>query len=52
LKNDAAKIRGWNGKLLVPLYHPSPQVLITSRKEADQLRDYRVVRRAIELVET
>src|SRR6266478_7770160 len=26
LKNDAAKIRSWNGKLLVPLYHPSPQV--------------------------
>jgi DNA polymerase len=52
LKNDAARIRTWNGKLLVPLYHPSPQVLITSRKEAAQLRDYRVVRRAIERVET
>jgi uracil-DNA glycosylase family 4 len=47
LRNDAAKIRGWNGKLLVPLYHPSPQVLITSRKEAAQLRDYRVVAKAI-----
>ena len=47
LKNDAAKIRSWNGKLLVPLYHPSPQVLITSRKEAAQLRDYQVVARAI-----
>jgi uracil-DNA glycosylase len=50
LKKDAAKIRGWNGKLLVPLYHPSPQVLITSRGEAAQLRDYQAVRRAIELV--
>lgn len=47
LKNDAAKIRCWNGKLLVPLYHPSPQVLITSRKEMAQLRDYRVVALAI-----
>jgi uracil-DNA glycosylase family 4 len=47
LKNDAGRIRGWNGRLLVPLYHPSPQVLITSRKEAAQLRDYRVVMRAI-----
>jgi uracil-DNA glycosylase family 4 len=47
LKNDAAKIRSWNGKLLVPLYHPSPQVLITSRKEAAQLRDYNVVAQAI-----
>lgn len=50
LKNDAAKIRDWNGKLLVPLYHPSPQVLITSRKEAAQLQDYKVVARAIERV--
>jgi uracil-DNA glycosylase family 4 len=47
LKNDAGRIRGWNGRLLVPLYHPSPQVLITSRKEAAQLRDYKVVGRAI-----
>ena len=47
LKNDTGRIRRWNGRLLVPLYHPSPQVLITSRKEAAQLRDYKVVRRAI-----
>lgn len=47
LKNDAGRIRRWNGRLLVPLYHPSPQVLITSRKEAAQLRDYQVVRGAI-----
>jgi uracil-DNA glycosylase family 4 len=47
LKNDAARIRKWTGRLLVPLYHPSPQVLITSRKEAAQLRDYQVVARAI-----
>jgi uracil-DNA glycosylase family 4 len=48
LKTDAGRIRRWNNRLLVPLYHPSPQVLITSRKEAAQLRDYQVVRRAIE----
>jgi uracil-DNA glycosylase family 4 len=47
LKNDAARIRSWNGRLLVPLYHPSPQVLITSRKEAAQLRDYEVVAQAV-----
>ena len=52
LKNDAAKIRGWNGRLLVPLYHPSPQVLITSRKEAAQLQDYKVVARAIERLDS
>ena len=47
LRKDAGKIRLWNGRLLVPLYHPSPQVLITSRDEKAQLRDYQVVARAI-----
>jgi DNA polymerase len=47
LKDDAAKIRRWHGRLLIPLYHPSPQVLITSRDERAQLRDYKVVARAI-----
>ena len=47
LKNDAGRICHWNNRLLVPLYHPSPQVLITSRKEAAQLRDYKVVAEAI-----
>jgi len=52
LKNDAGRIRHWNGRLLVPLYHPSPQVLITSRDERKQLQDYEVVARAIRLVGT
>jgi uracil-DNA glycosylase len=47
LREDAATVRKWNGRLLIPLYHPSPQVLITSRNEQQQLRDYRVVARAI-----
>ena len=52
LKNDAAKIRRWNDRLLIPLYHPSPQVLITSRKEKAQLRDYQVVARAMRRIAT
>jgi len=51
LKNDAARVRRWNDRLLIPLYHPSPQVLITSRKEKAQLRDYQVVARTIEKLE-
>lgn len=47
LRNDAAKVRRWHRRLLIPLYHPSPQVLITSRDERAQLRDYKVVARAI-----
>jgi uracil-DNA glycosylase len=43
LRSDAARVRRWNQRLLIPLYHPSPQVLITSRDEPAQIRDYRVV---------
>ena len=50
LKHDAGRIRPWNGRFLVPLYHPSPQVLITSRAEKAQLKDYQVVARAIRRV--
>ena len=47
LRDDAAQMRDWNGRLLIPLYHPSPQVLITSRNEQQQLRDYQMVARAV-----
>src|SRR5260370_31925297 len=42
LKQDSGKIRRWNGRLLVPLYHPSLQVLVTSRDERDQMKGYQV----------
>jgi uracil-DNA glycosylase family 4 len=48
LKDSAAKIHSWNGRSLVPIYHPSPQVLASHRREAQQLRDYKVVARWIE----
>jgi DNA polymerase len=47
LKNDAGRIRSWDNRMLVPVYHPSPQVLITSRDESAQLEDYEVVAEAI-----
>jgi uracil-DNA glycosylase family 4 len=47
LKESAAKIHRWHGRLLVPIYHPSPQVLASHRREAEQLRDYEVVAKAI-----
>lgn len=50
LRDDAAKLRKWNGRSLIPLYHPSPQVLITSRDERAQLRDYEVVRQIVKTV--
>jgi uracil-DNA glycosylase family 4 len=47
LKADAAKIHRWDGRVLVPLYHPSPQVLASHRREHQQLRDYQVVAKAV-----
>jgi uracil-DNA glycosylase family 4 len=47
LKESAATMHSWDGRVLVPIYHPSPQVLASHRREAEQLRDYKVVARAI-----
>ncbi len=47
LKNSAAQIHSWNDRVLVPIYHPSPQVLASHRREAEQLQDYQVVEKAI-----
>ncbi|HKR12615.1 MAG TPA: uracil-DNA glycosylase [Pyrinomonadaceae bacterium] len=48
LKESAAQIHSWNERVLVPIYHPSPQVLASHRREAEQLRDYQVVAKAIQ----
>jgi uracil-DNA glycosylase family 4 len=47
LKDSAAQVRAWQGRVLVPIYHPSPQVLASHRREQEQLRDYEVVASAI-----
>lgn len=47
LKEAAATVQSWNGRVLVPIYHPSPQVLASHRREAEQLQDYQVVARAV-----
>ena len=43
LKESAAQVHLWNDRVLVPIYHPSPQVLASHRREAEQLRDYQIV---------
>ena len=45
LKAAAAQIHSWNDRVLVPIYHPSPQVLASHRREAEQLADYQVVKK-------
>lgn len=47
LREHVGRICHWNGRLLVPLYHPSPQVLISHRTEREQMRDYRAISRAL-----
>ncbi len=50
LKGSAGRVESWDKKrLLVPLYHPSPQVLASHRREAAQLADYESVARALRL---
>ncbi|HMF57503.1 MAG TPA: uracil-DNA glycosylase [Pyrinomonadaceae bacterium] len=49
LKNAAGKIYEWDGRVLVPLYHPSPQVLASHRREREQLRDYKAIARALRM---
>src|SRR5215208_2627382 len=51
LKENVGQIQSWRGRLLVPLYHPSPQVLASHRREPQQLEDYKSVARALLLAE-
>jgi DNA polymerase len=50
LKEAAGKLYQWNGRWLVSVYHPSPQVLASHRREAQQLQDYKAVARALQRV--
>ena len=47
LKENAGQVQEWNGRVLVPVYHPSPQVLASHRREAAQVRDYQAIARAL-----
>lgn len=51
LKDAVGTLQEWNGRLLVPVYHPSPQVLASHRREVSQLKDYRAIQRALARVE-
>lgn len=49
LKDSAAKVHSWQDRVLVPIYHPSPQVLASHRREQEQLKDYQVVAQAVRM---
>lgn len=44
---QAARILVWNNRLLVPLYHPSPQAVAASRSLEAQLADFQAIRQAL-----
>lgn len=44
LKNDIGKSFEWNGRILVPLYHPSPQVIASHRRFDEQIQDFRTLK--------
>src|SRR4051812_47075748 len=48
IREHAGTVQNWNDRLLVPLFHPSPQVLASHRRENEQLADYRAVQLALE----
>jgi len=52
LKEHVGKAHEWAGRVLLPIYHPSPQVLASHRREGDQLRDYKAVAHQIGLLGT
>jgi Uracil-DNA glycosylase len=47
LKADAARVLDWHGIKLVPLYHPSPQVIASHRRMNQQLEDFTVLQSII-----
>ena len=47
LKNDIGNSFDWNGRILVPLYHPSPQVIASHRRFAEQMRDFKTLKNLI-----
>jgi len=47
LRNHVAQIFPWYGRQLIPLYHPSPHVIITVRNLEQQRVDYKTIASAI-----
>lgn len=52
LKTHAACVLHWNRRFLLPLYHPSPQVIASHRRINQQLEDFKVLAKIIKKVET
>ncbi len=51
LNAAAGRVHKWNGRKLVPLYHPSPHVVNTVRRHKQQLQDYTAICEALSGIE-
>ena len=47
IKENVAEVINWNSFKLIPMYHPSPQVIASHRKMKQQLKDYEVLGKEI-----
>lgn len=47
LRRHAGTLQSWNSRKLVPLYHPSPQVIAAQRGLAMQLEHFKVLKRLV-----
>ena len=47
IRENVAQVVDWNGYRLIPLYHPSPQVIASHRRMDEQLADFQVLGREI-----
>ncbi|MEZ5305798.1 MAG: uracil-DNA glycosylase [Pyrinomonadaceae bacterium] len=43
IRDSVGKSVDWMGRRLVPLYHPSPQVIAAVRRLEEQVKDYRIL---------
>jgi len=48
LKEHAGTVHDWHGRSLIPLYHPSPQVIASQRGLDTQLRHFSVLKNLVD----
>lgn len=47
IRENVAEVVEWNGFRLIPLYHPSPQVIASHRNMEQQIEDYKILEKEI-----
>lgn len=52
IKENVANVIVWNNRRLIPLYHPSPQVIASHRNMDQQFADYKFLERELEKVKS